>query len=135
MTNYIYNIEEILNTVETECNTETYSELSCSIQLSNLDMAILKHLAKSNILLKPLMQKINKQTNKNKFHINTTINCLTKREIEILKLLSTGKIYKEIAQILGVALDTVKRHCNNIYSKLNVGNKTEAINLWRSGDN
>jgi NarL family two-component system response regulator LiaR len=55
---------------------------------------------------------------------------LTKREKEILALLSNGLLYKEIAATLFVSLDTVKRHCFNIYTKLHVKNKTEAINRF-----
>lgn len=53
---------------------------------------------------------------------------LTKREIEVLELLSKGFLYKEIADKLNITLSTVKRHLNHIYSKLQVQNRTEAIN-------
>ena len=39
-------------------------------------------------------------------------------------------LYKEIADQMQIGLDTVKKHCGNIYRKLHVGNKTEAINLF-----
>jgi len=53
---------------------------------------------------------------------------LTERERELLHLLSQGLFYKEIADKLNIALITVKKHCNNIYRKLQVNSKTEAIN-------
>ena len=56
---------------------------------------------------------------------------LTPRENEILALLERGLLYKEIAAQLGISLDTVKRHCFNIYEKLHVSNRTEAINKYR----
>ena len=56
---------------------------------------------------------------------------LTKREKELLELLSKGLLYKEIAQELGITIGTVKQHIHKIYDKLQVNNKTEAINLFR----
>lgn len=55
---------------------------------------------------------------------------LSKREEEVLQSLSQGLLYKEIAAKLFISIDTVRRHCFNIYSKLHVKNKTEAINKW-----
>ena len=55
---------------------------------------------------------------------------LTPREKEILDLLSKGLLYKEIAQQLGITIGTVKQHIHKIYDKLQVNNKTEAINLY-----
>lgn len=58
------------------------------------------------------------------------IATLTSREVEILELLSQGLLYKEIAAQLTIRMDTVKRHCFNIYAKLHVNNRTEAINKY-----
>ena len=59
---------------------------------------------------------------------NTTNDLISKREQEVLELLSKGFLYKEIADKLNITLSTVKRHLNHIYQKLQVQNKTEAIN-------
>jgi DNA-binding NarL/FixJ family response regulator len=53
---------------------------------------------------------------------------LTKREIELLELLSKGFRYKEIADKLFISQDTVRTHIRNIYIKLQVNSKIEAIN-------
>lgn len=53
---------------------------------------------------------------------------LTQREKEILKLLSKGLRYKEIAADLHISMDTVRSHTRNIYEKLQVQSRTEAIN-------
>jgi NarL family two-component system response regulator LiaR len=53
---------------------------------------------------------------------------LTIREKEILELLSQGLLYKEIADKSFISIDTVKKHVGNIYRKLQVNNKVEAIN-------
>lgn len=53
---------------------------------------------------------------------------LTLREKEILEMLSQGKLYRQIVNELGISLETVKSHCHNIYEKLHVTTKMEAIN-------
>ena len=53
---------------------------------------------------------------------------LTNKENEILNLLSKGFLYKEIAAKLSISVGTVTQHIHNIYEKLHVTNKTEAIN-------
>lgn len=55
---------------------------------------------------------------------------LTEREKEILELLSQGLLYKEIADKKCISIDTVKKHVGNIYRKLHVNNKVEAINKF-----
>jgi DNA-binding NarL/FixJ family response regulator len=56
---------------------------------------------------------------------------LSTREKEVLELLSKGLLYKEIAERLGVTHETVKKHLKNIYQKLHVQNKIEALNKFR----
>lgn len=56
------------------------------------------------------------------------IEILTEREKEILDLLSQGYLYKEIAEQLYISKLTVKKHIHNIYEKLQVQNRTEALN-------
>ena len=51
---------------------------------------------------------------------------LTTREQEILVQLSKGFLYKEIADSLGISLDTVRKHVKHIYEKLHVRSRTEA---------
>ncbi len=53
---------------------------------------------------------------------------LSARENEVLSLLAKGLLYKEIAEKLGISFGTVRQHIHNIYEKLHVQNKTEAIN-------
>lgn len=56
---------------------------------------------------------------------------LTHREQEILQQLSKGLLYKEIGDLLGITTGTVKQHIHKIYDKLQVSNKTEAINKYK----
>lgn len=57
---------------------------------------------------------------------------LTLRENELLAHLSKGLLYKEIADQLGITTGTVKQHIHKIYHKLQVNNKTEAINKFHN---
>jgi DNA-binding NarL/FixJ family response regulator len=54
-------------------------------------------------------------------------NILTRREIEIIPLLAEGLSDSEIAARLYIAPVTVKKHLQNIYKKLNVKNRIEAL--------
>ena len=56
---------------------------------------------------------------------------LTKRETEILEQISTGKSRKRIADELFIDLETVKSHIKNIYHKLDVHSKADAIKTAR----
>lgn len=53
---------------------------------------------------------------------------LTAREQEILQHLTRGLRYKEIADLLHVSTETVRTHIRNIYEKLQVNSRTEALN-------
>jgi LuxR family maltose regulon positive regulatory protein len=52
---------------------------------------------------------------------------LTPRELEILRLICQGYSNPEIASELVVTLNTIKKHTSNIYSKLGVSSRTQAI--------
>lgn len=75
-----------------------------------------------NLLRSPLELKIEDE--------NESIK-LTNREIEVLEQLATGLPYTSIAENLIVSPSTVRRHIENIYKKLQVHSKTEALALAR----
>jgi LuxR family transcriptional regulator, maltose regulon positive regulatory protein len=52
---------------------------------------------------------------------------LSARELEVLELLAAGAPNRAIAKQLVVTLDTVKRHVSNLFSKLEVANRTQAV--------
>ncbi|HYC27808.1 MAG TPA: response regulator transcription factor [Chitinophagaceae bacterium] len=53
---------------------------------------------------------------------------LSPRENEVLQFLAKGLLYKEIADKLSISPSTVRQHIHNIYDKLHVQNRAEAIN-------
>ena len=59
---------------------------------------------------------------------------LTKREMEILKLIADGSSNSEIAKQLVISLHTVKGHVSNILSKLHLADRTQAaVYAWQKG--
>ena len=63
--------------------------------------------------------------------INDANSLLSQREKEVLELVAKGLLYKEIAIRLTISPETVKKHLKNIYQKLHVQNKVEALNKFR----
>jgi LuxR family maltose regulon positive regulatory protein len=59
------------------------------------------------------------------------IEPLTERELDVLKLIASGLKYREIAEKLFISQNTVRFHIKSIYSKLNVNNRTQAIQAAR----
>jgi DNA-binding NarL/FixJ family response regulator len=59
------------------------------------------------------------------------LDSLSRRESEVLELLSCGLGNKEIADRLGVSVEAVRWHLRSIYSKLHVHNRTEAAMKFR----
>lgn len=59
---------------------------------------------------------------------NVELEKLSQREQEILQLLSNGFRYKEISEKLFISLETVRTHIRNIYEKLQVNSRTNALN-------
>lgn len=61
---------------------------------------------------------------------NGSLDILSKREKEILEMLSKGLLYKELADQLCISSQTVRKHVYHIYEKLHVGTRIEAVNKF-----
>jgi len=59
---------------------------------------------------------------------------LTTRESEVLQLIAAGLSNKQIEETLFISKNTVRTHIKNLYSKLNVGSRTQAIKQARDLD-
>ena len=55
------------------------------------------------------------------------VELLSKREIDVLRLLAMGRSNQEIAQELVIAESTVKMHIKHLYGKLDVHNRVQAV--------
>lgn len=58
------------------------------------------------------------------------LTTLTRRELEVLSDLASGRTNKQIARDLGVSLNTVKFHVRNLFQKLGVNSRSQAISLY-----
>jgi DNA-binding NarL/FixJ family response regulator len=63
--------------------------------------------------------------------IKKKLETLTERESQVISLLKVGYRYQDIADEIFISLDTVRYHIKNIYQKLEVNSKIDAINLIR----
>lgn len=55
---------------------------------------------------------------------------LTRRELEVLADLASGRTNKQIARDLGVSLNTIKFHVRNLFQKLGVNSRSQAIAMY-----
>ena len=77
----------------------------------------------SSVIARKVIQTFKLATGQNK-----EMEKLTAREKEMLDLLAKGYRYKEIADHLSISFETVRTHIHNIYEKLHVQSRTEALN-------
>jgi DNA-binding NarL/FixJ family response regulator len=73
----------------------------------------------------PMSTKIARMVIHN-YHLNPD-SPLTKREMEIIKMIADGKTYTQISDELYISRETAKTHIRNIYAKLHVNKKSDAI--------
>jgi LuxR family maltose regulon positive regulatory protein len=98
-------------------------------------MARLLHLARSRQIeteyVTNLLSSLEKTTGPTQPPPKPSTETLTTREVEVLKLIEAGHSNQEIAEKLFISIPTVKRHISNIYTKLDVNSRTQAIAIGK----
>ena len=72
-------------------------------------------------------QSFREETSKQEVEEENLLSYLTQREEEVLELLTQGITYKGVANKLFISETTVKTHVNNIFQKLQVNDRTQAV--------
>lgn len=90
--------------------------------LSELKLAIQRILAGKRWLSSPLINKL-----VNKSQEDTSVQQLTSRQHELLRLLREGKDNQAIAQEMGLSVKTIENHLTRLYRQLNVQSRLEAV--------
>jgi LuxR family maltose regulon positive regulatory protein len=78
-----------------------------------------------------MMEQASKRPSPRETFASHLVEPLSQREMDVLRLLAEGYTDKKIAESLVIARETVHKHLKNIYGKLNVHTRTEAINRAR----
>jgi LuxR family maltose regulon positive regulatory protein len=98
-------------------------------------IARLLHLARARQIeteyVTDLLSVIEKATGKTQSPSQLLIKPLTTREIEVLRLIEAGCSNQDIAGNLVISIPTVKRHISNIYAKLGVESRTQALAIGK----
>lgn len=98
--------------------------------LKDSDSSVLKKaifcVNRGESFIQPELTPILKVKLEEKNSLNNDDDTLTKREVEVLKLLAEGLFNKEIAYMLAISEKTVKNHVSNIFKKINVSDRTQA---------
>jgi two-component system response regulator DegU len=84
-------------------------------------------LALSSRFFEYFQQSFREETTKQESDEENLLSYLTQREEEVLELLTQGITYKGVANKLFISETTVKTHVNNIFQKLQVKEKTQAV--------
>ncbi len=113
--------DSIINAVELGCD---------GYVVKNCDVSVLKRAIYSiyngERYIQPEVQELLKKSIEIRSNIEDKLKELTKREIDVLKLLAEGLFNKEIAVNLHISERTVKNHVSNIFKKIQVNDRTQA---------
>lgn len=101
--------------------SKPYQILDAIKELHNGETPISSCIARK--ILNAMPKETNNEPEKAEFNITT-------KEADILKLLSKGHSYQEIADMSFISVKTMKWHVYNIYKKLHADNRTEALNKY-----
>lgn len=114
-------IDYLMKALEIGCDGYILKESSFETLLK----AIFK-VYSSNKYIEPNMMPLLNANLEEKSNVKKKISELTKREIDVLKMIASGAFNKEIALTLNISERTVKNHISNIFKKIEVSDRTQA---------
>lgn len=86
-------------------------------------------LEQTHLVLDTARELANLQRGKDSCSQSAVLQCLSKRELEVLVLVANGYNRKNIGETLGISINTAARHISNIYSKLGISTVAEATGV------
>jgi len=90
----------------------------------------IRAVSRGESILQPILaEKIMRRLSARVDTVARSTDLLSEREFEVLRLAARGLPNKEIARRLGVSIRTVHSHLANIFTKMHVGSRTEAVLL------
>lgn len=119
-------VDYILRAIRNGANGYLLKDSGPNEIVSSIHSAIRGEFPMANVAVKCMIDTVNgMQIRTNP--LSTLQEILTQREFEVLKSLSGGRKYADVAKELEISTDTVKSHTKRIYEKLGVNNKTQAV--------
>ena len=111
----------LMKALEIGCDGYILKESS----FDTLKMAIFK-VYSGDKYIEPNMMPLLNANMQEKSNVKKKISELTRREIDVLKMIASGSFNKEIASTLNISERTVKNHVSNIFKKIEVSDRTQA---------
>lgn len=114
-------IDYLMKALEIGCDGYILKESS----FDTLKKAIFK-VYSGDKYIEPNMMPLLNANLEEKSNVKKRMSELTKREIDVLKMIASGAFNKEIASTLNISERTVKNHISNIFKKIEVSDRTQA---------
>ncbi len=118
--------EKIFNAIKAGASGYLLKDEPVERILENIEIVLLGGAPMSATIAAKTLQLLKRSEKSSTTEKNNTYN-LSKREIEILELLKQGYDYNRAAEQLFISPFTVRKHIENIYRKLQVNNKMQAV--------
>ncbi len=98
----------------------------------NVTVSAIKLVLDGGIYIPPHVLHLNDTSETDSTELNESVRdeTLTRRQLQVMELIETGKSNNAIAEQLGLSTGTVKMHVSGIFKKLNATSRTEAVALY-----
>ncbi len=99
---------------------------------SNIIVSAIRLVLEGGIYIPPHVLQLDKSQSDHNLNPPGSVseNALTRRQLQVLELIESGKSNKAIAGELGLSTGTVKMHVSGIFKKLNIASRTEAVAVY-----